>query len=84
MTKSTFEINETTTKRELEVTPIWSMSVKGLLPECSLGLFLFNLRAFYDAGEGELRPGKQRIAFRVGLPLDLLNAFNVLLTEGVS
>lgn len=35
---------------------------------------LINLRVFYDAGEGEMRPGKQGVAFKAALLQDVLNA----------
>jgi hypothetical protein len=43
---------------------------------------LINLRVFYDAGDGDLRPGKQGIAFRTPLLPDVLRALGALATEG--
>lgn len=38
------------------------------------GHHLVNVRIFYDAGEGEMRPGKQGIAVKVELLPELLSA----------
>ncbi|MDA8746658.1 transcriptional coactivator p15/PC4 family protein [Litoreibacter sp.] len=38
---------------------------------------LINLRVFYDAGEGEMRPGKQGVAFKATLLPDVLNALGM-------
>lgn len=35
---------------------------------------IINMRVFYDAGEGEMKPGKQGIAFRAALLPEILNA----------
>ncbi len=34
---------------------------------------MVNVRVFFDAGEGEMRPGKQGVAFRAALLPDVLN-----------
>ncbi len=38
------------------------------------GTDLVNVRVFFDAGEGEMRPGKQGVAFRTSLLPDVLDA----------
>ncbi len=35
---------------------------------------MVNVRVFFDAGEGEMKPGKQGVAFRAALLPDVLNA----------
>lgn len=35
---------------------------------------LINIRVFYDAGDGEMKPGKQGVAFRAALLPDIVNA----------
>ena len=35
---------------------------------------LINIRVFYDAGEGEMKPGKQGVAFRAALLPDIVDA----------
>ncbi|MEM7473234.1 MAG: transcriptional coactivator p15/PC4 family protein [Pseudomonadota bacterium] len=35
---------------------------------------LINIRVFYDAGEGEMRPGKQGVAFKAALLPEVLGA----------
>lgn len=35
---------------------------------------LINIRVFFDAGEGEMKPGKQGVAFRAALLPDILDA----------
>lgn len=48
------------------------------------GTDLINIRVFYDAGEGEMRPGKQGVAFRAALLPDVLAALNDLASENAS
>lgn len=42
-----------------------------------------NVRTFYLADDGEMRPGKQGIAFNAVLLPDVLKALKALETEGV-
>ncbi|UWR30166.1 transcriptional coactivator p15/PC4 family protein [Sulfitobacter sp. W002] len=37
---------------------------------------MVNVRVFFDAGEGEMKPGKQGVAFRAALLPDVLDALN--------
>lgn len=39
---------------------------------------MVNLRVFYDAGDGEMKPGKQGVAFRAALLPDMLEALSAL------
>lgn len=43
---------------------------------------MVNVRVFYDAGEGDLKPGKQGVAFRAALLPEFLEALNGLTGEG--
>ena len=42
---------------------------------------LINMRVWFDAGEGEMRPGKQGVALRAALIPDLIQALQSLETE---
>lgn len=42
------------------------------------GLQLVNLRVWFDAGNGECRPGKQGVAFRLDLLPEVLEALGAL------
>lgn len=42
---------------------------------------LINIRVFYDAGDGEMKPGKQGVAFRAALLPDIVNALACHLDE---
>lgn len=42
---------------------------------------MVNVRVFYDAGEGEMRPGKQGVAFNAALLPEVLNALVSLQKE---
>ncbi|MFC0339776.1 transcriptional coactivator p15/PC4 family protein [Paracoccus niistensis] len=42
------------------------------------GLQLVNLRVWFDAGNGEYRPGKQGVAFRLDLLPEVLEALGAL------
>lgn len=35
---------------------------------------VINIRVFYDAGEGDMKPGKQGVAFRAALLPEILDA----------
>ncbi|WP_037914849.1 transcriptional coactivator p15/PC4 family protein [Sulfitobacter sp. 20_GPM-1509m] len=37
---------------------------------------MVNVRVFFDAGDGEMKPGKQGVAFRAALLPDVLNALS--------
>ncbi|MFT6675936.1 MAG: hypothetical protein ACJAVM_002133 [Sulfitobacter sp.] len=45
---------------------------------------MVNVRVFFDAGDGEMKPGKQGVAFRAALLPDVLEALQSLVAEGVS
>ncbi len=45
---------------------------------------MVNVRVFFDAGEGEMKPGKQGVAFRAALLPDVLNALKSFAKEGAS
>ena len=45
---------------------------------------LVNVRVFFDAGEGEMRPGKQGVAFRAALLPEFLTALQSFDADGVS
>jgi len=42
---------------------------------------VINLRVFYDAGDGEMKPGKQGVAFRATLLPDIVRALDAFLTH---
>ncbi|KEJ94159.1 Transcriptional Coactivator p15 (PC4) [Pseudosulfitobacter pseudonitzschiae] len=42
---------------------------------------MVNVRVFFDAGGGEMKPGKQGVAFRAALLPDMLNALQSFVTE---
>ncbi|MBM2303890.1 transcriptional coactivator p15/PC4 family protein [Sulfitobacter pseudonitzschiae] len=44
---------------------------------------MVNVRVFFDAGGGEMKPGKQGVAFRAALLPDVLNALGQFLGENV-
>ncbi len=44
---------------------------------------MVNVRVFFDAGEGEMKPGKQGVAFRAALLPDVLDALNQFMGENV-
>lgn len=43
---------------------------------------MVNIRVFYDAGEGEMRPGKQGVAFNAALLHEVLAAMQAMKSEG--
>lgn len=42
---------------------------------------LINMRVFYDAGDGEMKPGKQGVAFRAALLPDIAKALEAFLQQ---
>lgn len=46
------------------------------------GYQLVNLRVWFDAGDGEYRPGKQGLAFRADLLSEVLEALRALEGSG--
>jgi len=40
------------------------------------GQDLVNIRVFFDAGGGDMKPGKQGVAFRAALLADMIDALN--------
>ena len=42
---------------------------------------MVNVRVFYDAGDGEMKPGKQGVAFRAVLLPEVLNALCAIKAE---
>lgn len=46
------------------------------------GYQLVNLRVWFDAGDGEYRPGKQGLAFRADLLSEVLEALGALEGSG--
>jgi len=44
---------------------------------------MVNVRVFYDAGEGDLKPGKQGVAFRAALLPDFIEVLRSLEEVGV-
>lgn len=43
-----------------------------------------NVRVFFDAGDGDMKPGKQGVAFRAALAPELIEALQSLVAEDVS
>ena len=48
------------------------------------GVDLINIRTFFDAGEGDMRPGKQGIAVRAELVPELIAALQSHVKEGAA
>ncbi len=42
---------------------------------------MVNVRVFYDAGDGEMKPGKQGVAFRAALLPEVVDALSALKAE---
>lgn len=43
---------------------------------------VINVRVFYDAGNGDMKPGKQGVAFRAALLPEMLDAFGAMAMDG--